>query len=111
MNFNALKSGINKLPSTIKFFRGMAVVYDRDCVYVRAPKLFLSDEPDSYEHLRNLAFSLLEKKGFDCGGKLCGITWKANYVKYAKVSKNVIGCSSRNPSMEGSVRERKLNFC
>ena len=67
VNFYVLKSGINKLSSTIKFFRGMAVVYDPDCVYVRALKLFLSDEPDSYERLRTLTFSLLEKEGFDCG--------------------------------------------
>ena len=71
-NFYALKSRINKLPSTIKFFRGMAVVYDPDCVYVRALKLFLSDEPDSYERLRNLTFSLLEKEGFDCGDHVEG---------------------------------------
>ncbi|XP_075255505.1 uncharacterized protein LOC142348160 isoform X2 [Convolutriloba macropyga] len=59
----------------------MAVVYDPDCVYVRALKLFLSDEPDSYERLRTLTFSLLEKEGFDCGEHVEGKLHKSEKHK------------------------------
>ena len=40
----------------------MAVVYDPDSIYVKAFKLFLSEDEDSLEKLKNLNNSLLQKK-------------------------------------------------
>ena len=43
----------------------MAVVYDPDSVYVRALKLFLSEDKDAYDKLRNLTYNLLENEGYE----------------------------------------------
>ena len=40
----------------------MAVVYDPDSIYVRAFKLFMSEEEDSLEKLKSLNYSLLQKR-------------------------------------------------
>ena len=43
----------------------MAVVYDPDSVYVRALKLFLSEDKEAYDKLRNLTYNLLENEGYE----------------------------------------------